>query len=146
MGKQLELPVSWAIALERLRADGKRSLAGHAAGRAISTRPPDVAAVLLDYLKGRLGVDSLAYTEKPIPFTDGFETYTYHFQLQSSAALSPRFAQPLAVRIYCGLAALPRARREFLVQRHLHQLQYPVAEPLFLEEDCTYLDGPFLVM
>jgi aminoglycoside phosphotransferase (APT) family kinase protein len=41
---------------------------------------------------------------------------------------------------------LPRARQEILVQRHLYQLKYPVAEPLFLEEDCAYLGGPFLIM
>jgi aminoglycoside phosphotransferase (APT) family kinase protein len=33
-----------------------------------------------------------------------------------------------------------------LVQRHLYQSNYPVAEPLFVEESCAYLGGPFLIM
>src|SRR5437870_1720865 len=140
MRKQGELSVSSAAILGRVRARWKRGFLSPAADTAIAASAPDVAAMLLDYLDARLGVRNLAFIEKPAAFTDGWETYNYHFQLQSRDRLPAKFAQPLAVRIYCGPTALPRAKREFLVHRHLYQVNYPVAEPLFLEENCTYFD------
>jgi aminoglycoside phosphotransferase (APT) family kinase protein len=146
MRKQGELTFSSAIILERKSANWNGGLRPTPTDKATAASPSDVAAVLLDYFKARLGIGNLAFAERPAAFPDGWETYNYHFQLQSCDSLPGRFAQPLAVRIYCGPTALPRARREFLVHRHLYQLNYPVAEPLFLEENCTYFDAPFLIM
>jgi aminoglycoside phosphotransferase (APT) family kinase protein len=106
----------------------------------------DVAAALQSYFRARLGLSNLALAELPVAFLNGWETHSYHFRLQSPEKLPSTFARPLTVRIYCNSAGLPRARREFVVQHHLYQLQYPVAEPLLLEEDCSYFGGPFLIM
>lgn len=146
MREQRERSVSRATILGRMRANWRGSSLSRAAKPILAASATDVAAVLREYFQARLGIGQLAFTEEPVAFTDGWETYTYHFQLQNSVPLAADFAQPLAARIYCCPQALPRARREFLVQRHLYALNYPVAQPLFLEEDCTYLGGPFMVM
>jgi aminoglycoside phosphotransferase (APT) family kinase protein len=93
-----------------------------------------------------LGLNSVELAEVLAAFTDGRETYCYRLQLMSPDPLPPVLAQPLIIRIYSGPAGLPRARHEILVQRYLYQREYPVAEPLFLEENCAYLGGPFLIM
>jgi aminoglycoside phosphotransferase (APT) family kinase protein len=106
----------------------------------------DVARILLRYFKTRLGVRSLAFAKAPIACTGGWETYTYHFQLKSPELQESPFAQPLTVRIYSGPPGLPRAQREFQVQRHMWERNYPVAEPFLVEEEKDYFGGPFLVM
>jgi aminoglycoside phosphotransferase (APT) family kinase protein len=135
-----------AVLLERSAPNPRGRFLRAATDERIAASAADVAPVLLDYFKGRFGLGNLAFAEEPEAFPDGWETYNYHFRLQSEEPLPPNFGQPLAVRIYCGPTALSRARREFAVHRHLFQLDYPVAAPFFLEEDCAYLDGPFLVM
>jgi aminoglycoside phosphotransferase (APT) family kinase protein len=104
----------------------------------------DVAHTLLEYFQTRLHQSSLAFAAEPVAFADGWEADNYGLQLKGPD-LPSVFAQPLLVRIYCGLAGLGRARREILVQRHLRRMHYPVPEPLLLEESCAYFGGPFLV-
>jgi aminoglycoside phosphotransferase (APT) family kinase protein len=115
-----------------------------------ATAKPDsasqVAAMLRWYFRHRLGMSEAGYIAEPAEYPDGWETYTYHFQLQSFDPVPEYFLHPLIVRIYASSQGLPRARHEFAVQRHLHQLNYPVAEPYILEESGDYFGGPFLIM
>jgi aminoglycoside phosphotransferase (APT) family kinase protein len=118
------------------------------AGRA-ATDPasaPAVARALLDYLQLRLGAGRLGFAEPPDEIPHGWETYVYRFCLHAPGSLPPAFARPLILRIYASPQGLPRARREFAVQRHLHRRGQPVPEPLLIEEDCGLFGGPFLLM
>ncbi len=146
MPKQAELPFSSSLQAGRDSGCRMSSLLPNPIDRGAAASAPVVAIVLRDYLQMRLGIGDLAFREPPIPYTDGWEAHNYHFHLCSHDPLPPEFAQPLAIRIYCSPVARPRIRREFIIQRHLYQLNYPVAQPLLMEEDCTYLDGPFLIM
>jgi len=146
MPKQAELPFSSSLQAGRGNTSGMSRLLPPPIDRGAAASAPVVTAVLREYLQMRLGIGDLAFRESPAAYTDGWEAHNYHFHLRSRDSLPPEFAQPLAIRIYCSPAAGPRIRREFLIQRHLYQLKYPVPQPLVLEEDCTYLDGPFLIM
>jgi aminoglycoside phosphotransferase (APT) family kinase protein len=110
-------------------------------------REAQVAKALLTYLKKRFNSDDLRYLNSPVPNTNGWETHTYRFRL---AAFWPNAIpgedRPLVLRIHCSPQGLPRARHEFAVQRHLHNLDYPVPEPFLLEESCALFGGPFLIM
>jgi aminoglycoside phosphotransferase (APT) family kinase protein len=106
----------------------------------------DLSNTLLAYLRRRLSIPDLGYAQPPTEFPDGWETYTYAFQLKSAGPLPAGFGQSMVVRIYAGPPGVPRARHEYQVQSHLWQRGYPVAEPLLLEEACAPLGGPFLVM
>jgi aminoglycoside phosphotransferase (APT) family kinase protein len=90
-------------------------------------------------------IDSLEYVKEPQEFLDGWEAYTYGFQL-TAAGLPAEFLQPLILRLYGNDRGLPYAEHEFAVQSHLDRLGYPVAKPLLLEKDCARLGGPFMVM
>jgi aminoglycoside phosphotransferase (APT) family kinase protein len=106
-----------------------------------------VAKALLRYLKKRLNSDDLRYLHSPVPNTNGWETHTYRFRLAASCRdMIPGHDRPLVLRIHCSPQGLPRARHEFAVQRHLHNLDYPVPEPFLLEESCALFGGPFLIM
>ncbi len=106
----------------------------------------EVASALGTYLMKRLDMISLRYSQEPAEFPDGWETYTYCFQLESSGVLPPEFARLLVLRIYASPEGLPRAQREYAVQGHMQRLGYPVAEPLLLEETSDVFGGPFLLM
>jgi aminoglycoside phosphotransferase (APT) family kinase protein len=143
---QEKIPVSLSAGLPLATGNGKDRFLLHQVGMRNPACARDVAAVLRTYLQARLGLRNLALAEEPVAFVNGWETHSYCFQLRCLNPLPAAFARPLTVRIYCSPAGLPRARREFLIQRHLYQLQYPVAEPLLLEENCRYFGGPFLIM
>ena len=104
-----------------------------------------VAAGLLAYLKPRLAPAVLEYAEPPVHIPNGWETYTYRLQLRDTPWLAPAFRRPLILHIYASPRGVPRGRHEFAVQRHLHQLGYPVPEPIVLEESCELFGGPFLL-
>ncbi|HEV3261361.1 MAG TPA: phosphotransferase [Gemmataceae bacterium] len=104
-----------------------------------------VADALLVYLRQQLGSRELGYAQAPVAFSEGWETYTYHFQLQGPA-LPSAFARPLTLRIYASPNGTRRAEHEFAVQRHLAALGYPVPEPLLLEKSSDLFGGPFFLM
>jgi aminoglycoside phosphotransferase (APT) family kinase protein len=106
----------------------------------------EVGPLLSSYLERRLGLRNLSYAQPPVELPNGWEAYTYSFQLKSTALLPRGFGCPLIARIYPGPAAVPRAKHEFVVQRTMHGLNYPVAEPLLLEESCDHFGGPFWIM
>ncbi|HBI43865.1 MAG TPA: hypothetical protein DDY78_13600 [Planctomycetales bacterium] len=103
-----------------------------------------VAAELLSYLQIRKGLSGLEYLQAPGIIPDGWETYTYRLQFQVQTAATLR--GPLVLRVYHGPEGLPRLRREFMLQRRLAELHYPVARPVMAEEDPGFLGGPFLLM
>jgi aminoglycoside phosphotransferase (APT) family kinase protein len=114
----------------------------------MSTPPETPAAVaggLLSYCRGRLGGRGLHYRRPPAAVPNGWETYTYRLQFAGRGRLPDAFRRPLALRLYAGAPALPRARREFRLRRRLAELGYPVARPALLEEDAGFLGGPFLL-
>jgi len=106
---------------------------------------PDVAAALLAYLRERLGIRDLGYVDSPTAFSDGWETYTYHFQLQGPA-LPAGFDRPLILRIYASPNGARRAEHEFAAQRCLGPRGYPVPQPLLLEKTSDLFGGPFFLM
>src|SRR5690242_5869215 len=128
MSDREQVRVSAGTRLRRLVANWHGRLRFPRAGVANAACPTEVARVLLDYLKTRLAVRTLGFAREPVLYSDGWETYSYGFQLKSAEPLPAPFAQPLAVRIYCGSCVLAAARREIQVQRHLYELGYPVAE------------------
>jgi hypothetical protein len=77
---------------------------------------PDVAGVLLEYLKLRLKTDDLRFAEQPAPVPDGWETFIYRFRPESLDRLPAAFTRPLILRAYSSKHGLPRARHEFAVQ------------------------------
>jgi aminoglycoside phosphotransferase (APT) family kinase protein len=107
------------------------------------TLASDVARVLADYLLERLE-GSIAYKRLPVEFTEGWETHTYAFQLDGGS-LPAAYELPLVLRIYPYRESIPRARHEFAVLEHLFGRGFPVTAPLFLEENCRYFGGPFLI-
>ncbi len=108
--------------------------------------PAEVATVLLTYLSSRFSAVPLRYLAQPSPIENGWETYTYGFQVQRTSALPPALARPLILRIFASPQGLPRLRHEFAAQQYLHQSGYRVAEPLLREETCGLFGGPFQIM
>lgn len=105
-----------------------------------------VAARLLRYLANRLAIPRLRYSAEPVPITDGWETYIFHFELQAVARLPSRFRGPLTLRLFAGPKGVSPGRHEFEIQQHMHALDYPVPRPVCWEEDCRFLGGPFQIM
>jgi aminoglycoside phosphotransferase (APT) family kinase protein len=143
-----------------LQATLQRSDVGVAGDRGCWPRPADhghpaanpassiaVAEALHHYLAAALDLPSLSFLEPPIEVCDGWEAYSYRFQLQTGRrALLRGLTGPLVLRIYSSPRGLPRIQREFTVQQHLFARGYPVAEPVLLEENCSCFGGPFLIM
>jgi hypothetical protein len=92
-----------------------------------------VAGALLDHLGRRLRVRGLAYADPPSPVHEGWESYIYTFRLRGHG-LPLLWDRPLLLRIHANEHGVKRARHEFRVPRRLHELGYPVPEPVFLED------------
>jgi aminoglycoside phosphotransferase (APT) family kinase protein len=105
----------------------------------------EVALLLDNYLSKRWNTNGLTYVKPPTELADGWETYTYSFQVQSARSLPADYCRPLILRVYPNRECLPRARHEFAVLSHLSKTKFPVTEPLVLEDNCQYFGGPFLV-
>jgi aminoglycoside phosphotransferase (APT) family kinase protein len=113
------------------------------------TSPKSAIAVsefLEEYLRLRLGVSDLHFLKAPFSVTEGWETYIYRFTLASDDELPEEFRGPLVLRAYSSMSGLPRLQHEVAVQRHMHDLGYPVAQPLLVEESGTIFGGPFTIM
>src|SRR5262249_24876883 len=108
--------------------------------------PSEVAEALAAYLEPRLKVGPLAYAEEPRPIPHGWEAHIYSFRIDTSAPPPPRFGGSFILNLYCGAGGTPGARHEFAAQRHLRELGYDVPDALLLEDDCSHLGGPFLIM
>jgi aminoglycoside phosphotransferase (APT) family kinase protein len=105
-----------------------------------------VAEALAAYLEPRLGAGRLSFCSGLSEIPYNWEAHIYRFQLEGERPLPPDFAAPLVLRAYSSSRAIPRARHDFVVQRHLHDLGYPVPAPLLIEDSCDILGGPFLLM
>jgi len=113
------------------------------------TSPKSAIAVsefLEEYLRLRLGVSDLHFLKAPFSVTEGWETHIYRFTLASDDELPEEFRGPLVLRAYSSRSGLPRLLHEVAVQRHMHDLDYPVAQPLLVEESETIFGGPFTIM
>jgi len=106
---------------------------------------PIVADRLLNYLSEQLGNKSLHYAASPTAITDGWETYTYRFQLNGNN-MAAEWAQPLILRVHVGSQGVPRVRHEAAVQHHLRHLGYSVPEVIWHDEELHSFGGPFLIM
>jgi aminoglycoside phosphotransferase (APT) family kinase protein len=109
------------------------------------TESPAVASALRDYLRSHLGLRRLRYRQAPEPVPDGFEAYTYRFQL-AGHGLPAELRPPLALRLYASEDGLPILRREAAAQANLHGRGFPVPRPVLAEEDAEPLGGPFMIM
>jgi aminoglycoside phosphotransferase (APT) family kinase protein len=107
--------------------------------------PQGVASALARYFARRFRCPRLEFEQAPLELHGGWETYTFAFQLQGRGPLPAAYRGPLILRLYSCGDGLGRARAEFAAQRHLAALDYLVVGNLFLEEDCSYFGGPFLV-
>src|SRR5579885_1817012 len=90
--------------------------------------PGAVAHALLAYLRLHLDAQELAYAEAPEEIVHGWETYIYRFRLRGGR-LPAALDRPLILRIYASPQGVPRARREFAVQAHMHRAGHAVPEP-----------------
>jgi aminoglycoside phosphotransferase (APT) family kinase protein len=113
--------------------------------RADDQSQEQVTQKLLSYLEQRFDT-KLGYSQEPVPVTDGWETFIYHFKLQKNRALPMAWRQPLTLRLYAGPEGIPRGSHEFQVQQHLYELRYAVPAAIHWEESCTALGGPFTIM
>jgi aminoglycoside phosphotransferase (APT) family kinase protein len=105
-----------------------------------------VAGALSAYLEPRLGAGKLGFCSGPPEIHDNWETHVYRIQLRGERPLPQPYDAPLVLRAYSCLRAIPRARHDFVVQRHMHDLGYEVSAPLLIEDSCDILEGPFLLM
>ena len=105
----------------------------------------EVALLMGNYLSKRWNTNGLTYVKLPTELADGWETYTYSFQVQSPKPLPAACCRPLILRVYPNREGVPRAHHEFAVLSHLNKTEFPVTEPLLLEDNCRYFGGPFLV-
>ena len=108
--------------------------------------PAEVAEALAAYLEPRLGVGKLGFSSEPREAPDNWETHIYRFQLRAERPLPQAFAAMLVLRAYSNFRSIPRARHDFVAQRHMGNLGYAVPSPLLVEDSCDVLGGPFLVM
>src|SRR6266487_3659975 len=105
-----------------------------------------VSEFLEDYLRFRLSVPDLHFLKAPSSVTEGWETDVYRFTLAGDEELPQEFQRPLILRAYSSMNGLPKLRHEVAVQRHMHGLGYPVAQPLLVEESEAFFGGPFMIM
>ncbi|HEV3080691.1 MAG TPA: phosphotransferase [Gemmataceae bacterium] len=105
----------------------------------------EVAMLLGNYLSKRWSTNGLTYVKRPTEHAEGWETYTYSFQIQSARSLPADYCGPLILRIYPNRDGVRQARHEFAVLRHLSKTEFSVTKPLLLEDNCRYFGGPFLV-
>ena len=110
-------------------------------GTADPSDPTQVAAALRWYLRA----EGLRFRAPPRPVPNGWEAWTYALELGPDPAL-PDLTGLLVLRVYASPHGVIRARREFAVQQHLRQRNFPVAQPLRLETSCALFGGPFLLM
>jgi aminoglycoside phosphotransferase (APT) family kinase protein len=142
-----ELVVSRFSALPNLLFDRPRDrFADNRKAAADPSSSAEMADTLLEYMSQVSGIRNLQFVEPPAEDTDGWEAYSYRFQLASGGALPRKWTGPLMVRVYAGPQGLPRIRHEFAVLRHLQKLDFPAVQPVLLEESCAYFGGPFAIL
>lgn len=91
-------------------------------------------------------MNDLSYASQPVPVSDGWETYVYLFQLRATEGLDPALTRPLVLRIYAHPRGLHAAKRECAVQLFLRTRDFPVPQPLWLEQDSGLFGGPFMIV
>lgn len=103
-----------------------------------------VASKLIDYLRDYLGCSKLRYKVKPELIPDGWDTYSFRFQLETGSCPVRDFQQQLAVKMFVNEHGLPRLENEFRAMEQVHHHGYPVPKPLLLESSDA-IGGPFMI-
>lgn len=126
-------------------ATDTRLVAGGAAFVDAETQMTDaeISARLLEYLRARTGRPGLAYAERPVRMTGGYDAAIFRFHLLD--APSP-FGGPLVLRLFQSGGDRGRAQREGAVQNGLAAQNYPAPRVFAAEEDAAVLGGAFLIM
>ena len=103
----------------------------------------DVAAGLIELLRGELGEPALDFSERPAPVSGGFDTRIFTFRLKGAP---PALAGPLILRLLGPQHDPARALRERAIQNTLVDLGYPAPRVHLASADVGRLGGAFLVM
>lgn len=103
----------------------------------------DLAAALLEYLRGELGEPALRFAEAPTPVSGGFDTRIFAFRL---AGAPPACSGPLILRLLAPHHDPVRAVRERVIQNALADLDYPAPRARWVSADASLLGGAFIVM
>jgi aminoglycoside phosphotransferase (APT) family kinase protein len=113
------------------------------AGGARPAADADLGRRLLDYLRARLGLPRLDYSESPASVSGGFDTRVFTFRLSGAPGA---YEGPLVLRLLGARDNPARALREAVTQNTLADLGYPAPRSLLAVADGAPLGGPFLVM
>ena len=103
----------------------------------------DVAEELLHNLRGRLGNDSVDYSEAPERIHGGFDTFIYGFSLRGAPS---RFSGRLILRLYRPDTDPRQACFESTIQNVLAAAGYPSPPVLLIGRAGDGLGLPFVVM
>lgn len=109
------------------------------------SRADEVAAALLEYLRGLLDAPDLAFAEPPEAIGRGFDTYIYAFRLQDGA-IQQEWARPLVLRLYTSTGQTTKAEQEAAVQRFAAARGYPALDPLAVEREAAAFGLPLMIM
>ena len=103
---------------------------------------PDIAAALLNELRGLLDRPALAFLEPPLQLTGGHDTTIFAFQLKGAP---PDFSGRLVLRVFdeSGGAC---ARFEGTAQSAIAELGYPAPRALHVSESGGALGRAYLIM
>ncbi|MFW9840918.1 MAG: phosphotransferase family protein [Candidatus Thorarchaeota archaeon] len=96
---------------------------------------------LLKYLRFRYDQDDLLISNLK-NITSGWETEILSFDLEDSEG----HVQKLVARIYPGLDAVHKAKKESSIMMKLQEIGYPVPTVHLVETEKSHLGNPFMIM
>jgi aminoglycoside phosphotransferase (APT) family kinase protein/protein-S-isoprenylcysteine O-methyltransferase Ste14 len=102
-----------------------------------------LANKLISYLRTRLRNPALAYASPLARLQGGYETTTYHFELDHT---SDELSGPMVLRLYPPSYSPRNAIWESTVQNVLAEQGYPVARAHLVCTDMSVLGGAFFIM
>jgi len=103
----------------------------------------DLEGRLRDHLRTTLGAPRLAFAERPVRVTGGFDTQIFAFRMSEPP---PAFSGPLILRLLDTHHDPARALGEQATQNALADLGYPAPRVLLASADATALGAAFLIM
>jgi aminoglycoside phosphotransferase (APT) family kinase protein len=103
----------------------------------------DISDYLLPYLRKEIRCPHLAYAERPVRMTGGYDAAIFSFRLEGA---SEPFTGRLVLRLFQAGADAGRAAREAAVQNAIAALGYPAPRAFVAETSIRPLGGAFLIM
>ena len=97
---------------------------------------------LLEYLRTELKNPDLKYRTAPTLINQGFETFSYKFQLKNAPH---ELGKPLILRLFPETVE-KTAYKEGTIQNLLYENDFPVARAHIICEDKSPLGGEFIIM